>query len=113
MFERIKGLILGTRRPELDPRQLESTAELVVGYYFQSRGQLLEERILALKGAAEMARVEVVFTIENDQIIPHYPPLSPWLEFRRALESCWPRGQFEWEVAAVQDVIRNYYNRLD
>lgn len=113
MFERIKGLILGTRRPELDPYKLKSTAEEVVGYYFQSRGQSLQERLIAIKAAAKLARVEVVFDIENGQVIPHYPIDSPWVEFRRELKKCWPLGQFEWEVAAVQKVIRNYYNRLD
>jgi len=113
MFERIRRLILGTRRPELDRVQLERAAELVVSYYLQDQGQSPQERLLAIKSAADLARVKVIFTIENDQVIPHYPPDSPWPEFRRALEECWPRGQFEREVAAVQDVIRNYYNRLD
>ncbi|GAH83504.1 unnamed protein product, partial [marine sediment metagenome] len=107
MFERIKGLILGTRRPELDPYQLESTAEEVVAYYFQSRGQSQQERLIAIKAAAKLARVEVVFTIENDQIIPHYPIDSPWVEFRRELKKCFPLGRFEREVAAVQHVIRD------
>jgi len=113
MLKRIRKILLGTKRPEVNQGILKFTATEVVLGYFQSHGQTPQERINALKRAAALARVEVVFRIEDGQIVPYYPSFSHWVEFRRELETCFPLGQFEWEVAAVQGVIQNYYNRFD
>jgi len=113
MFERIRKLIFGPKRPELDPHQLTMTAGLVITSFFQTHGQSPQERVDAIKAAADLARVEVVFDIKDGVIAPYFPPTSPWPEFRRALYKCFPLGQFEREVAAVRRVIHNYYHRFD
>ncbi|MBA7570533.1 hypothetical protein ES708_12285 [subsurface metagenome] len=113
MFERIRTIVLGNKRPELDQDRLGLVARELLLYAFGPWGGTLQEKVDAIKAAAELARVEVIFTIEDDRVSLHYPVASPWPEFRLDLLKCYPREMFGQEIAAVKEVIRNYYNRFD
>jgi len=113
MLDQLRRVFGKPKGEELDPYILKRISERVVLHYFQSWGQSKEEKIEAIKDAATLARVEVIFEIQDGNIVPMYPPLSPWQAFRQELDKCFPLGHFESEAKAVQDVIQKYHDRKE
>lgn len=87
---------------------LNDLATKVVLWYLQSWGQDALKRAEAIGAAADWCGIEVYFNEGGDETVPIFRTEHPWKEFREEIDKCWPKGQFEWEVEAVEQVMLKY-----
>lgn len=110
--------LLGFERRELETyREAEDVGRTVLLTYLQSWGQSLEEKGSALIKAGRWCGFHCRLEMSNGQAIPKIggtaEDLAVWQEFRAAIESCWPRGEWESEHGAVVSVLLQFRRRLE
>lgn len=96
---------------EVKPIPMYWVPKKVILNFFQSWGQSLQERVDALNEAIELAGFSGVKAEVNDggwSINGPQEVMEAFKEFYQELKGCFPKGQFEWEEAAVTQVILKY-----
>ena len=87
-----------------------------VTVFFQSGG-VIREKVKILNEAITAAKIGAVYTqFRKDGVTKAFLDATNDKEFKRAekfivdINDCYPRGQFEWESNAVENVIERYKN---
>jgi len=92
--------------------EIEDMAREIVLFYFQSNGQGLEGRINTLNKAVAFVGIKAEFYQKDESNAGWGGKKTKHLEkakqFRKDLDGCFPRGQFEWEMSAVEGVLNDY-----
>ena len=102
------------KRKTEDDSEIEKMARKILLHYLQSWGQSVEERRQILNEAVKFVGIKAEFIQDGDRVGWEHKKDGEGKrasKFRLEIESCWPKGQFEWEHTAICNVLSKYKNR--
>ena len=98
-------------KPKKTKSEIKEMADRILLHYLQSWGQTVEEQVTTLNEAVSFVGINAEFIQENGKAVWKAKKESESQrarDFRKKIESCWPKGQWEWEQTAVSNVLSEY-----